>query len=286
MLLPPIRGCGTLVTVKEINDLIPKKGTKLKIIVFINYTIQNNGINEATKRIAYAGKATATALSRLNSKFHDVGNSFINRMFWGAVISESYTLSMEINGRPFTMEQFDALYEGNRYSFGSSLVTEQKFSVYRMDMDTPANTATLAAIVEVAKTSGEIDRDALVSMAESVRREAWMKDCEEYLSTKITTVDEKTKIGSLMATMTRNDARALSELADPYRRGDLKQMIDALQKLSSLTATDQRVLKNAEAEVSRFFLPLTDDRMKGIAGMVERKGVSVDLKTVRMGRQS
>lgn len=149
---------------------------------------------------------------------------------------------------------------------------------------TPANAAALEAIVEVAKASGEIDRDALVSMAETVRREAWMKDCAEFLATKNTTADEKAKISSLMTTMTRNDARAISEIVDPYRRGDLKQMIDALQEVT-LSKVEQKVLKGAADEVSRFFLPITEDRMRRIAGMVERKSVSVDLKTLRMGRQ-
>ncbi|MGH0214461.1 hypothetical protein NKY66_11160 [Sinorhizobium meliloti] len=151
---------------------------------------------------------------------------------------------------------------------------------------TPANAAALEAIVDVAKVSGEIDRDALVSMAETVRREAWMKDCAEYLATKNTTAEEKAKIGRLMTTMTRNDARALSEIVDPYRRGDLKQMIDALQELPWLTPTEQKVLKTAAEEVTRYFLPITEDRMRRMANMMERKGVSVELKTVRIGRQS
>ncbi|WP_429819174.1 hypothetical protein [Ensifer sp. B1-9] len=150
---------------------------------------------------------------------------------------------------------------------------------------TPANAAALEAIVDVAKVSGEIDRDALVSMAETVRRESWMKECAAYLATKNTTTDEKAKIGSLMKTMSRNDARALSEIADPYKRGDLRQMIDALQQ-QTLSKVEQKVVKGAAEEVTRFFLPITDDRIKRIAGMLERKGISLELKTVRIGRRS
>lgn len=151
---------------------------------------------------------------------------------------------------------------------------------------TPANAAALQAIVDVAHTSGQIDRDALVTMAETIRREGWMRDCAAYLDNKQIAADEKAKINSLVTTMTRNDARALSEIVDPYRRGDLKQMIDALQEFPSLTPTEQKVLKGAADEVTRFFLPITDDRMKRIAGMVERKGITVELKTVRIGRRS
>lgn len=151
---------------------------------------------------------------------------------------------------------------------------------------TPVNAAALQAIVDVAHASGQIDRDALVSMAETVRREEWMRACAAYLNGKEITADEQAKIGSLMMMMTRSDARALSEIADRYRRGDLEQMIDALRELPSLTPTEEKVLKSAAEEVTRFFLPIAEDRMKRIAAMVERKGVSVDLKTVRIGRQS
>lgn len=165
------------------------------------------------------------------------------------------------------------------------LAVKEETIMQTMFAITPANTAALQAIVDVAHTSGQIDRDALVTMAETVRREEWMRACAAYLDNKQITADEKAKIGNLMKSMTRNDERALGEVADPYRRGDLKQMIAILQE-QTLSKVEQKVLKGAAEEVTRFFLPITDDRMKRIAGMLERKGVSVELKTVHIGRQS
>ncbi len=147
----------------------------------------------------------------------------------------------------------------------------------------PANTATLQAIVDIAKASGQIDRDALVSMAETVRREEWMRACAAYLASKQITADEKAQIESLMTTMRRNDQRALGQIAAPYKRGDIQQMVDVLRQLP-LKKVETRIVDAAAEQVNRPYSDATTARLDKATELLERYGVKVDLKTVRIQR--
>lgn len=146
-----------------------------------------------------------------------------------------------------------------------------------------ANIDALQEAVEVAKSTGTVDHGALVAIAEAVRREVWMNSCFDYLETKEITPIERSRVAQCMQTMQRSDERALGEIAAPYKRGDIKQMIDALEG-KPLKRNEVRVVDHAERELQRIYTDETNRYWVKLAEILERHDVKVSLHTVRLQR--
>lgn len=143
-----------------------------------------------------------------------------------------------------------------------------------------SNIEALQEVVDVAKATGEIDREAIVSIAEAIRREEWMKACSDYLATKVLTPGEVHRAAECMATMQRPDERALGKIAAPYKRGDIKQMINALEG-KPLNKVESKVVDSASLEIARIYTEATDRYWLKLQEILGRHRVVLDFKTLR-----
>ncbi|MGH0214460.1 hypothetical protein NKY66_11155 [Sinorhizobium meliloti] len=143
-----------------------------------------------------------------------------------------------------------------------------------------ANIEILQALLNDASATGEIEAGALRTMADTIVREVRMHETADYLATKSIRPIEKARVGKLMKSMTVRSRHQLDELADRYKRGDLPQMIAALQGLP-LSDGETRLVKAVVQEMNagRDPAPL---RWGNLSSILAKHGVNPELKTVRV----
>ncbi|ANL87131.1 hypothetical protein [Rhizobium phaseoli] len=127
----------------------------------------------------------------------------------------------------------------------------------------------------------------MTTLSTTGRRHDRMQKSAAYLATKNITPEDQALLDGYMASMGGwREYRALAVLVDAYRRGDLKQMINALDEVDTLTKGEKKVVRTAARDCSRGFLPITEDRMERIEAMIERHGVQIELGTLKIGEPS
>lgn len=142
-----------------------------------------------------------------------------------------------------------------------------------------ANIDALAAIVEAARKTGEISTKALENMAATVAREDQMTAMVAYLKSKDALPIEKARAAKLLKTPTQKNRDALKALIEPYKRGDLPQMIEAVKGLP-LSQVERRAIENADDD-ARGMVALPHFQLSKI---IEEHGVKITLKTVRLDK--
>ncbi|MBA1343901.1 hypothetical protein [Rhizobium sp. WYCCWR 11146] len=147
---------------------------------------------------------------------------------------------------------------------------------------TTTNIEAIEGIIDGAKATGQIDYDGLKSAAETVHRHDWMRTAAAYLATKNITLAEQDRLDACMASMERADERMLSPLVNSYRRGDIMQMIDALDDVP-LSKVERKVVKGMAKDFSGGSLPVDQDRMRRLEAMIERHDVQIELGSLKLG---
>ncbi len=145
---------------------------------------------------------------------------------------------------------------------------------------TVANIETLQAILDEARTTGEIEAGALREMADTIVREFRMKEIAAYLAPKSIRPIEKARVGKLMKSMSIRDRDQLDALADHYKRGDVPQMLKATVGLP-LSDRETRIVKAAIGDVKRggdTSFPHWDR----LSAILADHGITPEFKTVRL----
>lgn len=113
-----------------------------------------------------------------------------------------------------------------------------------------AQLTTLSSIVEAAKASGEIEIIAVTTLLEAVRKEGTTNSLADYLDAKQIPADAKRRVAKLRKSPSDRSIRDLREMAAPYKRGDIPQMIEALKGVS-MSSAERLAYDLAASEVGR-----------------------------------
>ncbi|WP_173995747.1 hypothetical protein [Agrobacterium tumefaciens] len=153
-----------------------------------------------------------------------------------------------------------------------------------------ANIAALAAIVDAANKTGEIEAGALDRVNRSIERHATINGIAAYLRGKELTADEKRKVSRLVKSIETKDEAGqrlakgdLTRMADPFYRGDMVQLLSRLAPFgqSVLSRMEAFAIERASLEVNSPDVGDLETRTRSLKECADRLKVGGDLATIR-----